>query len=57
MKAIEDYLAAWNAKTSDERHNLLMNCMEQDATYVDPHISEPIHGLEAMQALIGLKVA
>lgn len=52
MKSIENYLAAWNAATPDERHNLLVSCMAENVVYLDPHVPEPIQGIEGMQALI-----
>lgn len=52
MKLIENYLAAWNAKTADERYELLVSCMTADVVYIDPHVPEPIQGIEGMKALI-----
>jgi hypothetical protein len=52
VRSIENYLAAWNATTADERHELLVNCMTADTIYIDPHVPEPIRGIEEMQALI-----
>lgn len=52
MKAIESYLAAWNARTSEERTALLQSCLTPDVIYIDPHAPEPIEGIESMQELI-----
>lgn len=54
MKRIDDYLAAWNADTSDARHSLLTNCMINDVIYLDPHAPEPINGITGVEALIEL---
>ena len=52
MKSIENYVAAWNAKTSDERHSLLVNCMTADVVCIDPSLANPIQGIEEVQAFI-----
>ncbi len=52
MKPIEDYFAAWNAKTADQRKSLLLSCMTNNGIYIDPHAAEPIQGIDEMQALI-----
>ncbi|GET44272.1 hypothetical protein [Microseira wollei] len=52
MKSIDDYLAAWNADTSEARHNLLINCMTADVIYLDPHVPETIEGIAGVLALI-----
>ena len=52
MKAIETYLEAWNAGSSQDRHNLLESCLTTDVVYTDPHAPEVIQGIEAMEALI-----
>ena len=52
MKAIETYLEAWNAGSSQDRHNLLASCLTTDVVYTDPHAPEVIQGIEAMEATI-----
>jgi hypothetical protein len=52
MQSVQDYLAAWNAQTSDKREILLKNCMTDDAIYIDPHAPEPVQGIDGMQSLI-----
>ncbi|MGG6269395.1 nuclear transport factor 2 family protein [Leptolyngbya sp. AN03gr2] len=52
MQSINNYIAAWNAKTPEERQNLLVDCLAEEIVYLDPHVSEPIQGIEGMQALI-----
>jgi hypothetical protein len=52
MQVVENYVAAWNAKTSEERQSLLATCMTADVVYIDPHLPDPIQGIEEMQALI-----
>lgn len=52
MQSIDNYLAAWNTKSSDERRSLLVNCLTNDVIYVDPHIPNPVQGIEELQALI-----
>jgi ketosteroid isomerase-like protein len=52
IKPIQDYLAAWNAQTSAERQDLLQSCMIDNAIYIDPHVPDPVRGIDEMQALI-----
>jgi hypothetical protein len=52
IRPIQDYLAAWNAQTADERKSLLQGCMVANAIYIDPHAPEPVQGIDGMQALI-----
>jgi hypothetical protein len=52
MQSVQDYLAAWNTKTSDERRSLLQSCMTDQAIYIDPHAPDPVQGIDGMQALI-----
>jgi hypothetical protein len=52
IRAIQDYLAAWNAHTASERKTLLQGCMVANAIYIDPHAPEPVQGIDEMQALI-----
>jgi hypothetical protein len=52
IKAIEDYLAAWNVQTSAKRQSLLQSCMTDNAMYIDPHAPDPVQGVDGMQALI-----
>ncbi|MEM9568042.1 MAG: nuclear transport factor 2 family protein [Cyanobacteria bacterium P01_E01_bin.34] len=52
MRAIETYLEAWNAGSSQDRHNLLERCLTTDVVYIDPHAPEVIQGIEAMEAMI-----
>jgi hypothetical protein len=52
IKPIQDYLAAWNAQTADERQSLLQGCMTDNAIYIDPHAPESVRGIDGMQALI-----
>jgi hypothetical protein len=52
VKSIQDYLAAWNVQTEDEREHLLRNCMVDNAIYIDPHAPKPVQGIDGMHALI-----
>jgi hypothetical protein len=52
IRPIQDYLAAWNAQTADERKSLLQGCMVANTIYIDPHAPEPVQGIDGMQALI-----
>ncbi|AFZ31897.1 hypothetical protein Glo7428_3418 [Gloeocapsa sp. PCC 7428] len=52
MQSIDNYLSAWNATTSNERYSFLINCLATDVIYLDPHIPNPVQGIEEMQALI-----
>ncbi|WP_299484496.1 hypothetical protein [Acaryochloris sp. IP29b_bin.137] len=52
IQSIQDYLAAWNAKTFNERRSLLQSCMTGKAIYIDPHAPDPVQGIDGMQALI-----
>ncbi|MFM7424270.1 MAG: nuclear transport factor 2 family protein [Elainella sp.] len=52
MQAVKDYLAAWNAADAEARHHHLMSCVTPDVMYLDPHIVEPVYGIEELQALI-----
>lgn len=52
MKAINSYIAAWNAETSEDRDSLLQSCLTSDVIYIDPHAPEPVQGIDGMQALI-----
>jgi SnoaL-like domain len=52
IKSIQNYLAAWNSQTADERKSLIQSCMTDDAIYIDPHAPDPVQGIDGMQALI-----
>jgi hypothetical protein len=52
IQSVQDYLAAWNTQTSDERRSLLQCCMTDKAIYIDPHAPDPVQGIDGMQALI-----
>ncbi|NJK52981.1 MAG: nuclear transport factor 2 family protein [Leptolyngbyaceae cyanobacterium SU_3_3] len=52
MQSVQNYLAAWNAQTSDERRSLLQSCITDKAIYIDPHAPDPVQGIDGMQALI-----
>jgi hypothetical protein len=52
MKSIEDYLAAWNAETSEARHNLLIKCLTAEVIYLDPHVPETITGIAGVRSII-----
>ncbi len=52
LRSIQNYLAAWNTRDSEERSHLLQSCMTANAIYIDPHAPEPVHGIDGMQALI-----
>jgi hypothetical protein len=52
VKAIETYIAAWNAPSAEERQQLLSSCMTADVVYIDPHSPDSIQGIASLQALI-----
>lgn len=52
LNSIEEYVTAWNAKTTKKRQLLRVDCITSDIIYIDIHAPEPIQGIDEMQALI-----
>lgn len=52
MRAIEQYVAAWNQASRPQRLLILDECWAEDGTYVDRHTSVPVEGLVNLSAYI-----
>ena len=52
MKAITNYILAWNASDIAERNQLLAKSFSKNGRYVDPHIPQPVTNIEAMKKII-----
>jgi hypothetical protein len=52
QEIVTTYLAAWNAVSQTDREELLAKSFSPTATYLDPHVTNPLTGIEQMSELI-----
>jgi len=54
MSAIDTFFDAWGESDATTRAKMISEAVEEDVIYADPRSPDPMHGIDALSAYVGM---